>query len=469
MGQEITTDEFSPEHYESFRQHLTAEMELLRSWFEGKKFGEDALQCGLELEAWLIGKDGRPVPDNSLFLSTLDRKSVVPELSKFNFELNVSPQYLAGDGLRDMRCELSSTWSRCEKVANRLDHRIMSIGILPTVTNSMLCLENMSPLQRYAALNKQVLKMRGGSPLRLEIEGLDILKTAHQDLMLESAATSSQIHLKVPLSQSVRYYNASVITSAFTVALAANAPMLFGRRLWDDTRITVFEQAVDTAGPRPRVSFGRRFIENSLLELFEHNLEYHRVLLPAELEEAPALMPYVRMHNGTIWNWNRPLIGFEPGGQPHLRIEHRPMSATPTMLDLFADMSFYIGLATYLSRQPKPPEKEIPFEVVRDNFYTAARHGLDAQVTWLDGEKYEIADLMRDKLVDLALDALIDIGVRSDYVEESRTILMGRLKSKQNGAAWQRRKFADYDGDLTRLLFEYEKNQIQGIPIHTWE
>ena len=354
LGQEIETDEFSQENYDSFAEHLASEMELLRNWFAGEKFCDDRLQCGLELEAWLIGRDEQPVPDNALFLSTLERKWVVPELSKFNFEVNVSPQYLAGNGLRDMQSELRATWQRCEKVAERLDHRIVSIGILPTVTSDMLSLENMSPLQRYAALNKQVLRMRGGSPLRIEIDGRDHVCSEFPSLMLESAATSIQVHLKVPQRLAVRYYNASVVASALTVAMAANAPLLFGKQLWDDTRITVFEQAVDTAGPSPRVSFGDRYLEHSLLEMFESNL-HRRVLLPVELEEPPALMPHVRMHNGTIWNWNRPLIGFEADGQPHLRIEHRPMSASPSMADLFADVSFYLGLVNYLANLQDPP------------------------------------------------------------------------------------------------------------------
>ncbi|MCA9132615.1 MAG: hypothetical protein KDA45_05660, partial [Planctomycetales bacterium] len=284
MGQEISEESFQAEDFARFGDRLASEMELLRSWFAGEKFCADRLQCGLELEAWLIGSDGLPVPDNSLFLSTLDRKGVVPELSKFNFELNVLPQYVSGMGLRDMQTELQATWLRCREVAQRLQHRIVSIGILPTVTDSMLCVENMSPLKRYAALNEQVLRLRGGRPLRLDISGCDCLRSAHYDLMLESAATSIQVHLKVPQMEAVRYYNASLVASAFTVGLAANAPLLFGRRLWDDTRIPLFEQAVDTGGTHARVSFGHRYLQDSLLEFFEGNAAEHRVLLPVELE-----------------------------------------------------------------------------------------------------------------------------------------------------------------------------------------
>ncbi len=469
MGQEISTDKFRTEHFDRFAERLESEMVLLRSWFEGKKFCDDRLQCGLELEAWLIGADGLPVPDNSLFLTTLDRKWVVPELSKFNFEVNVSPQYIEGDGLRDMQSELESTWSRCCEVAKRLEHRILSIGILPTVTNSMLCLENMSPMQRYAALNEQVLRLRGGKPLSLAIDGQDSLHSLHQDLMLESAATSIQVHLKVPLELSVRYYNASVIASAFTVAMAANAPLLFGKRLWDDTRITVFEQAVDTAGPEPRVSFGNGYVQDSLLELFEGNLTNHRILLPAEFDEAPALMPYVRMHNGTIWNWNRPLIGFEPDGRPHLRIEHRPMSASPSIVDLFADVALYLGLAHYLATLTTAPEEILSFDLARKNFYEAARLGYSAEVTWFGGRVYPLADLLEHDILPKATEAMHDLGIPSSHVLACSEVLSARLRTRQNGASWQRQKFADYDGDLKKLLFCYEDNQRTGNPVHAWD
>lgn len=468
MGQEISSEEFSQAHFDQFSKHLAAEMELLRGWFSGEKFCDDSLQCGLELEAWLIGVDGMPAPDNRLFLSTLDREWVVPELAKFNFELNVQPQYLSGCGLRDMQSDLNATWDRCRKVAERLQHRVVSIGILPTVTEDMLCLENMSTLKRYAALNRQVLQMRGGAPLNLEISGADHLSTIHQDLMLESAATSIQVHLKVPERLSVRFYNASLIASAITVALAANAPLLFGKRLWDDTRITLFEQAVDTAGPIPRVSFGDRYVRESLLELFEQNLA-RRVMLPVEIEQAPARMPYTRMHNGTVWNWNRPLIGFEADGTPHLRIEHRPMSASPSIADLFADTALYLGLVLYLANHSPAPESLLEFAIARANFYRAARGGMASEITWIDGRQYGIAELLENGLLDQALEALQNQGVRCEDVETSRAILAARLANRQNGAAWQRRKYADLEGDLTALLLDYEKNQVSGKPVHSWD
>jgi hypothetical protein len=332
----------------------------------------------------------------------------------------------------------------------------------------MLCPENMSPLRRFAALNKQVLKMRGGVPLKLDIEGEDHLRTVHQDLMLESAATSVQVHLKVPQHRSVRLYNASLIASALTVATAANAPLLFGKRLWDDTRIPLFEQAVDTAGPLPRVSFGDRYLQDSLLEIFEGNLS-RRVMLPVEIDEAPARMPYTRLHNGTIWNWNRPLIGFEADGQPHLRIEHRPMSASPSIDDLFADTALYLGLVLHLADRKPAPESELSFEVVKSNFYRAARFGLAAEIDWLDQRRHLLTELLLGQLVDAAFDALSEAGVEDAQLQLGRGIIRERLEGLQNGAAWQRRKFEQFRRDPVALLLAYQQYQAGGLPVHRWD
>ena len=468
MGQEISKLDFEREDFEQFQQRLRSEMELLRCWFSERKFADDSFQCGLELEGWLVEQNGEPAPDNSLFLATLDRKSVVPELSKFNFELNVSPQYVASDGIMNMQRELQATWARCAEVASRLNHRIVSIGILPTLVDSMLCLKNMSSMQRYAALNAQVLRLRGDRPLLLEIDGTDHLKSSHHDLMLESAATSFQVHLKVPQAVSVRYYNASLIASSFTVALAANAPLLFGKQLWDDTRIPVFEQAVDTAGPAPRVTFGNKYLEHSLLELFEDNLANHRVLLPTVLEEPTSKLPHVRMHNGTLWNWNRGLIGFEGDGQPHIRIEHRPMSGSPSIDDLFADMLFYLGVTQALATETTAPENCLPFESAKQNFYAAAKSGLSAEIQWLDGKFYRVSDLLSTRMLANALDGLADLQVAEESIRHCQETLSGRISTLQNGASWQRKQFTQLKGDLPELLLRYCDLQKSGKPVHCW-
>lgn len=468
MGEEISTTEFRPENEARFQQRLRRETDLLRSWFDNHIFCEDAFQAGLELEAWLIGTDGLPVPENSRFLAELSSPLVLPELSKFNFEFNVSPRYLSGHGLDEMERELRSTWQQCESAASRLGYEIVAIGILPTVSDAMLCVENLSSLKRYAAMNERVLRLRQGRPITLRLAGIDALESQHYDVMLEAAATSLQVHLKVPLAASVRYYNASLLCSPFTVALAANAPLLFGHCLWDDTRIPLFEQAVDTGGRVPRVTFGQRYVSASLLELFEHNCQEHRVLLPVDLPDAPQQMAHVRLHNGTIWNWNRPLIGFEADGRPHLRIEHRPMSASPTLVDLFADATLYFGLVHHLATMIPPPESTIDFDLARQNFYAAARFGLAAEVFWLDGQTHRLGELLRKELLPRATEALANLEVSAERIRQTVDIIQDRIETGQNGAIWQRRAFEKFSGDRQQTLAHYRLLQQRGAPVHTW-
>jgi hypothetical protein len=311
--------------------------------------------------------------------------------------------------------------------------------------------------------------LRGGKPVRLKITGDDVLESLHHDLMLEGATTSLQVHLKVSQALARRYYNAALIASAFTVALAANAPLLFGKRLWDDTRIPVFEQAVDTLGREPRVTFGTDYVRDSLLEIFENNIKTHRVLLPAVREEASARMPHLRMHNGTIWHWNRPLIGFEADGTPHLRIEHRPMSASPTVADLFADMQFYLGLVHALATMRIEPETLLPFDNAKQNFYAAAQRGLKSNVQWLDGQIQPLIRLLSDLVLPLATEGMENLGIAPSQIAATTEIIRGRIETRQNGAGWQRRQFAAYDGDVNRLLLHYVHHQQAGAPVHTWD
>jgi len=228
----------------------------------------------------------------------------------------------------------------------------VTIGILPTVRNHELSLPNMSPLRRYRALNEQVLRLRNGRPLRLDIQGRESIEAVHNNLMFEAAATSLQIHLQVAPAHAVRYYNAAKVLSGPMVAACANSPYLCGRDLWDETRIPLFEQAValtgnGTGGTWERVTFGKHYVKDSLMECFKCNLEHYDVLLPRIVDEPPERLTHLRLHNGTIWRWNRPLIGWNDQGAPHLRIEHRVVSAPTSVVDAIANVALFFGLAHF--------------------------------------------------------------------------------------------------------------------------
>jgi hypothetical protein len=349
------------------------------------------------------------------------------------------------------------------------------VGILPSVAQSDLSLANMSELKRYRALNEQVLRLRDGAPLALEIHGREHLNIEHKDVMLESAATSLQLHLKVAVDNAVRYYNAAQIAAAPMVAAAANSPFLFGRDLWDETRIPLFEQAVEVGGfagasrgPVRRVSFGTGYAKESLFECFVENQQHFPVLLPIVFDAAEKDMRHVRLHNGTIWRWNRPLIGYDDNGTPHLRIEHRVLPAGPTVVDSIASAAFFYGLVHALAMRDTVPEYELPFATARDNFYAAARDGLDAQITWLDGRRLPVQTLLLDQLIPLARYGLglleIDAQDRDLYLG----IVKDRIRNACTGCNWQRAWVARHGRDMQALTEAYYERQQRGEPVHNW-
>ncbi len=470
MGDEIDRRYFDAEDFSEFRNRLDLETELLREVFAGNEFSERGDVAGFELEAWLVDAEGDPVPDNERYLEVLDSPLVVPELAAFNVELNGSPSALTGNVFSRLHDELSATWSSCEQAADATDCSLVMIGILPTVREEMLSSRYMSRMVRYHTLNDRVMALRDGRPLQLEIEGETGLSTSHPDVMLEAATTSFQIHLQCKPDRAVADFNASLAASAATVAASANSPFLFGHGLWDETRIPLFEQSVNVGERYPsRVSFGGGYVNESLLEIFTENQKEHLILIPAVKDDPSSKFTHVRFHNGTVWRWNRPLIGFDFDGQVHLRIEHRVVPAGPSLKDCIANAALYFGLVRGIGLGAQPIEELLPFEVVRDNFYTAARYGLNARVRWhADGgiEETGIRSLLIDQLIPLARLGLQSEDIPDSEIDEYLEVIAARVDSGQNGAAWQRRWVHMNGMDLHGLVKEYQSRQHQ--PVHTW-
>jgi hypothetical protein len=472
MGDEIKRRFFSAEDFSLFRGGLDDETALLKKIFENNEFSPRGDVAGFELEAWLVDDRGDPLPQNDAYLEHLQNPLVVPELAEFNVELNGSPSALSGRVFSRLHDELDSTWKDCQSAAEAMGCHLVIIGILPTVTEPDLSSAFMSRMVRYHSLNDRVMALRDGKPLAVEIEGDATLSTTHPDVMLEAATTSFQIHLQCRPDRAVRDFNASIIASAPIVAASANSPYFLGHALWDETRIPLFEQAVDV-GPRnpSRVSFGQGYVEQSLLEIFEENQREHLILIPAVQDHPASKFSHVRFHNGTLWRWNRPLIGFDHDGQVHLRIEHRVVPAGPTIKDCIANSAFYFGLVRGLGTLAEPPESRLPFEVARDNFYNCARYGLNGRVRWhRNGRETEtsVRSLIIDELLPLARRGLQSRNIPDMEIDDYLDVIGTRVDSGQNGAAWQRRWVAMNGPDLHALLHAYRQLQDTGQPVHTW-
>lgn len=476
MGQDIESSEFSSADFTAFEKRLAQETQLLGEWFTEGRFSDHGKVGGFELEAWLLEPNNQPCPcnDQYLKLAVAEGLPVVHELARFNIEINSQPRNMTGNALSLMHEELSATWHSCDELAQQMDKRVLMTGILPTVQDTQLSLANMSSVERYRALNEQVLRLRQGRPLDIHIKGRETLKMQHNDVMFESAATSFQLHFQVELDKAARFYNAAHIVSGPIVAAAANSPFLFGHDLWDETRIPLFEQAValggqgHPGGKTSRVTFGAAYVESSVFECFQRNEKNYPVLLPALTDDPLEAMTHLRLHNGTIWRWNRPLIGFDAAGEPHLRLEHRVAPAGPTVIDAVANAALFFGLTTALADMDVAAETRLDFEAARTNFYAAAQHGLAAKIHWLDGREWLMSDLLEQELLPMARQGLNDLGI--DQADRTRymDVIDARVRTRANGANWQRRYVERFGHDMAALTQAYLDNQSGGAPVHEW-
>lgn len=470
MGQEIESDIFSPHDFSVFLQNLNDETHLLSDFFQKNIFSNEGTVGGYEVEAILVNAAGLPEPVNQVFLDRLNDPMVVHELAAFNVELNGPPVVLKNNALSQMQFNLQKTWDACRHVAQELSVDLMMIGILPDIQEQQLTLANMSRLNRYKALNEQVFKLRNGKPISLDIVGKESIKTTHYDVMLESACTSFQLHLQVPIQRAADFYNVSIMLSAPIIAATANSPYLFGHELWHETRIPLFEQSVELGSEDyRRVTFGNDYAQHSLMECFEENIEHYPILVPLKKQDEQTSLSHLRFHNGTIWRWNRPLIGFDNNQIPHLRIEHRVIPAGPSVIDSIANAAFYFGLAHALVDDIEKLREELPFHKARQNFYDCAKHGLNATLFWPGQGEIPVRNLLLDELIPAAKRGLEKINIDSDDIDKYISIIHERIESQQNGANWQRQWVYKYGNDMRRLSCDYLEQQNSGLPVHKWK
>ncbi len=475
MGIEVNTKTFSIEDEKEFNEKLKTETELLMKWFKDKSFEEVKTPfCGLECEGWLVDENFIPNPVAKDFLADANNPLIVPEIAQFNFEMNADPHIMQGKVFSDLHNNLTQLWSHCQKTANNLGAKTLMIGSLPTLKKEMLTLDYIYPQKRYFALNEQILKFRQEKPIPIHIRGKEEINVTFNDVMLEAAATSFQIHLQVPLDKAAQFYNASVLLSPFSAALTANSPFLFGKVLWSETRVPIFEQSICLEKFRghdgkmaKRVCLGNDFVQNSLFELFLENLDTFPVLLPAVGWKEPSEMEHVKLHNGTIWRWNRPIIGFNDQGVPHLRIEHRVQSSGPTASDMIANMAFYLGAVTALANNWED-YADIDYEALRRFFYQACEKGLNAEFTW-KGKKQRLQEILLNDLLEMSFNTLKGLGIdQKDLEFYFHDILIPRTLSGQTASNWQR-AFVNTNGHrYQELLEKYFEYQEKDLPVHHW-
>ena len=488
MGDHDVDMQSHEQELRSFMRALLRDVRALEVLLDTNSF-EVAGRIGAEQEMFLIDPGGRPASKAAEVLADLDDPRFVTELARFNLEANLTPRNFDGKCLSAMEAEMEEVMTLAEEATARHGCEVLLAGILPTLNQDDLGLHNMSPNPRYRALNDAVKALRGGD-FHFRIKGLDELELHHDNVMVEAANTSFQIHFQVDPGSFPMMYNLAQAVAGPVLASAVNSPLLLGKRLWQETRVAVFQQSIDARskgqaarGHRPRVDFGDNWIRNSVLEIFREDIARFRVVLSSAVEEdslaalqegkVPSLKA-LRLHNGTVYRWNRPCYGISPNGQPHLRIEMRALPAGPSLADEVANAAFFYGLLAALSREVGDISRLMEFDDAKANFFAAARHGMAAQLTWVDGKTYPAPMLICDELLPLARNGLADAGIDSADIDRYMGILDDRVRSGQTGASWATRSWVrlgdrvSTDQRVRTITRAIRRNQSLRQPCHTW-
>jgi gamma-glutamyl:cysteine ligase YbdK (ATP-grasp superfamily) len=489
LGQDVEGREFTREDRQRYRLKVRRCLDVFAQMLGQATFDFDRPMAGLEIELNLVDSEYQPAMRNADVLAVIADEDFQTELGQFNIEINVAPRLLLDSGLSSFEDEVRTSLNAAEDAAVEQDAHLVMIGILPTLTPAHTGLDAISANPRYRLMNEQIFTMRG-EDLHLRIEGRERLDTYSETILPEAACTSTQLHLQVSPQSFPRYWNASQCLAAVQLALGANSPYFFGRELWRETRIALFEQATDTRpeelkaqGVRPRVWFGERWI-TSIFDLFEENVRYFPALLPVVDDEDPVdllerggvpRLSELRLHNGTIWRWNRPVYDVV-NGRPHLRVENRVLPAGPTVLDTLANAAFYAGAVRALADQQRPVWSQMSFHTAEENFHTAARHGITSAIYWPGIGEVPVAELVLRRLLPLAADGLDASGVASADRDRLLGVIEQRCLRLRNGAEWQvdvatkieERYHLPRQEVLKDMLRRYVDYMHSNEPVHTW-
>lgn len=469
-------------------QRVLNDLRALEAMLERGMFETGITRLGAEQELAFVDRAWQPAMVGPEVLQALDEPRATCEIGRFNLEFNCTPREFTGSCLRDLHRELEELVGAATRAAAGLGARPILTGILPTLTPEHLSLEALTPKPRYLTLNERITALRNGR-YDLRIRGTDTLNFTHDNIMVEALNTSIQLHYQVDPDRFADTFNVAQLVAAPVLAACANSPVLFGKRLWHENRIAIFEQIVDTAGDAPverdvlkRVRFGEKWCETGVLELYKADVARFRSLFAAEHEEDPIALvergvapklAALQAHNSTMYRWNRPCYGVTDG-KPHLRIENRVLPAGPTILDEVAGAALWFGLMRRLSGTLGDLRDRMAFEHARTNFVNAARQGMDAQLRWLDDRSVSARALLLDELIPEAREGLAEAGIDEADARLYLDIMHDRVDSGRNGARWMLDSVANMRGQgtraerLTTLAVATCTRQESGAPGHEW-
>jgi CBS domain-containing protein len=488
MGEHRVHDTSDEERTRVFVRAMLNDIQALEVLIEQDLIERDIRRVGVEQEMYIVDAGGYPAPVSDQLLERLTDDRFTTELARFNLEANLDPQPIGGDFLRSMKRSLDEVLRQASNAANHIGAQIVLTGILPTLRDEHVSLDNLTPEVRYKCLNDTCMAARDGS-IKLEIDGVDRFEFSHTCAVIEGANTSFQLHFQVAPEEAGPLYNLAQLITAPLLAVAANAPVLLNRRVWHETRVALFERTFEyrstpelARNVPTRVGFGEAWIGDSVLDIFRENAMRHHVIMVSDpVDDSLQLLREGRipelsalaLHNGTVWRWNRLCYGITDG-KPHLRIENRALPAGPTVVDEVANAALFYGLIQGLETEAATIPQRIAFEDARLNFFSAARHGLDARFTWLDGNRLGARDLLLQELIPIARAGLETLQVPNTDIDEYLGIIEARTATGRTGARWlldslENVPAEEREGvcrDAVKIMLE---RQGRALPVHAWE
>ena len=490
MGLEIDNTNFKEDDFNKFSDRLRANLKALEIMLARPGFGDGELSFGAELELYIVDQEGRPLHINQEVISKLNDPQLTLELNRYNLEYNFSPVLLKDRCFSATQTEALAAIEKINAATAEWGGKVVPIGILPTLQQSDTGYHALTKLPRFEALTRALTDIRDG-PFTIAIQGEDTLQLAMDDVTLEGANTSFQVHLRVPTNEFADFYNALQLVTPLVVAIAANSPTLFGHRLWQETRIPLFKQSIDcrpkdSLHPIPaRVNFGNNWLREGAFELFAEATLLYRPILPDCHDEDPMAvlnrggtpqLHELRLHQGSIWLWNRPV--YDPIAGGHLRIELRSFPAGPSIVDMLANAALAIGLAKLMQLSIRELLPAIPFTYCNANFYRAAQKGLEAELFWpslsqSQPEYFEVPEIL-EKLIPRVPEQLSIMGFVEEDYKPLLEVIEERLATRQTGAQWQLNKLAQLRQDMPKrealvaMLQQYQSNCGANIPVAQW-
>ena len=489
MGEQNVKRNTDEAERQAFMKSLLVEVQALETMLRKGMIESGKRRVGAEQEMFIIKPSGKPAMKALDLLEAIDDERFTHEIGLFNLEANLGVQEVDAHCLRRMEAEANEIYELARKHAQEAGCDIALVGILPTLTREHLTLDGMVPTVRYKALNDALRALRG-KDFEFTINGIDQLTVKHDNVMMEACNTSFQVHLQTDPSQFTKIYNIAQLITAPLMAAAVNSPILLGHRLWHESRIAVFEHSIDARsethqarGLRPRVHFGDHWVDEGVVEIFKEDIARFRVILTTECEEdvmgmvargeAPRLNA-LRLHNGTIYRWNRPCYGVH-NGVAHLRIENRVIPSGPSVLDEIANAAFFFGMVAGMAAEEGDIRDRLAFEHAKTNFLASAREGLRAQLHWFDDQYLTAQQLILDQLLPLARRGLTDVGLDPDDVKRYLDVIERRVELRRTGARWllessqNMRSQGTLDQRMRCLVTSLVDQQSTGKPVSHWE